>query len=150
MSKNYDSLLIFPKGSFAAGLTIAFVPNFFGVYPISIHITLIILGITFGIFGFTLLLIPWWLLEKRIMKENKLSERQIWLGYIVYTLVIMIVLLVLPISWFILTLVAFFSQVGANDVQWNVSLEILLAVIPGGYILSGLNMYWYIRQHKGF
>ncbi|HVB24488.1 MAG TPA: hypothetical protein VNG51_21300 [Ktedonobacteraceae bacterium] len=150
MLKNYDSLLIFPKGSFAAGLVMAFVPNFFGVYPISIHVIIIILGITYGIFGFTLLLIPWWLLKKHVIKGNKLSERRIWIGYILYTLITMSILLVLPVSWFTTTLVAFFSQVGANDVQWDASFEIFLAVLLGGYILSGFNLYWYIKEHKGF
>jgi len=153
MNRDYDEFLFPPRLQLGFGMMSAILLNVFNSYPLplSARVALGFFGITYGVFGFSLLLIPWWLLQKGIIRGTAFSRRVLFIGRVLYDLV-----LVLPLAiafylfWFVPTIYVFALQIAANDVQWNASLEILLAVLLGGYTLSGLNMYWYIKEHKGF
>ncbi len=153
MNRNYDEILFPAKVLLGMGVVVAVVPNALkgNSLPFSFHIALGIYGITFGIFSFSLMLLPWWLLQKGVIREGLFSRRTLFAGFIVYELVVVLPLLsMLTLFWFTPTLFLFALQIAEHNVQWNASLVLCLVVLFVGYLLSGLNMYCYIKEHHGF
>ena len=153
MQSTYDEFLFPPRLHLGIGMMNAILLNVFisDPLPLSTRVALGFFGITYGVFGFSLLLIPWWLLQKGIIRAGAFSRRVLFVGNVLYALVLVLPLtIIFYLFWFGPTIFLFAFQIAANDVQWNASLEILLVVLAGGYTLSGFNLYWYIKEHKGF
>jgi hypothetical protein len=152
MKRDYDEFLFFAKLLLGFGMMGAILLNVFNSYPLplSARVALGFIGITFGVFGFSLLVIPWWLLQKGRIRAGTFSRRVLFVGHLFYGLVLVLPLETAFTFWFVPTIYVFALQIAASNVQWNGSLAVLLAVLAGGYLLSGLNMYCYIKEHKGF
>lgn len=153
MNRAYDEFLLLPKLLLFMGGVSAIILNVFhnDSLPVILHLALGIYVITWGVFGFSLMLLPWWLLQKGIVREGLFSRRALFGGHIVYALVFVVPLMaILSLFWFGPTFFLLALHIAEHTVQWNTSLALFLVVFFGGYILSGLNMYWYIKEHKGF
>lgn len=148
--QDYDYLVLFPKGTLAGGIAVAIVSIGFLNAPASLRITTIVVGITYGLFSFSIGLIPWWLFVKQVISMPHRSRHQISIVQGICHTFLMIGVLAILFLWLFPALYMAVNHIGEGTIRLEVPSLLPLGIVLLVNLVGLLSMYSYVKIRKRF
>ena len=151
MSSVHDTLLVLPKRMALLWLLCPIVRSVVSVNTMVVHIGMIVSGILGGLVALGVGLVPWWLYEKKIIKNYHPSRRN-QLGWTCYNLIVGIGGAFLLIYWSVPFLYKFLALLLAKGFFLSdLTVDIVVGVLllgSLGVLLNFLKCWKRVRTRK--